>query len=524
MLYPSLDPNERFRDRRESTRRRKRRRRAVVAGILLLAVLALAGGMTLAGKGGKAGADAGTQAASHAPTALQVAARPRPLPVEVRGVHVTAALASIPGKLAEYEALTKYGLNTIELDVKDEGGEIGFNPSGVALARKTGAVRDYYDPHKVAREMHRKGIYLIGRVVVFQDPYLARARPDMAIRRPDGSIWATSAGLEWVNPYDRRVWDYAVSVAAAAARAGFDEIMLDYVRFPSDGDVGAAVYPGRTSVPKGRLVANFAAYAQQRLAPLGVRVSTALFGLSATRDMGIGQRRARRDGVPHADRLQARDSRQRRAARAVGPGLELQARAGNAADPRGAAPGGQGLPPLERLRDLHEERARTAVLTSGAVAGLGYAGSDGCHAHDRAPHRDSRASLPGDRGARETRDRASLARPPRDLCRASRERDDHRRRRQRLRRLRRGRRRRERRTRPSAHRRGGRRAGGPLPPHRFHRRPLRAGGIAGRAPLRPRSDLRRNACGLLQRRHGGGRERRQARPPAHRAGGRDRLR
>jgi hypothetical protein len=289
MLYPSLDPNERFRGRRESARRRKRRRRAAVAGILLLTVLALAGGMTLAGKGGKAGAGTGTQAASHAATALQVAVRPRPLPVEIRGVHVTGALASIPGKLAEYEALTKVGLNTIELDVKDEGGEIAFNPAGVALARKAGAVRDYYDPRKVAREMHRKGIYLIGRVVVFQDPYLARARPDMAIRRPDGSIWATSAGLEWVNPYDRRVWDYAISVAAAAARAGFDEIMLDYVRFPSDGDVGAAVYPGRTSVPKGRLIANFAAYAQDRLGPLGVRVSTALFGLSATRDLGIGQ-------------------------------------------------------------------------------------------------------------------------------------------------------------------------------------------------------------------------------------------
>ena len=291
MLYPSLDPNERFRSRRQSARRRKRRRRAAVAGILLLTVLALAGGMTLAGKGGKASAGAGTQAASHAAESLQVALRPRPLPVEIRGVHVTAPLASIPGKLAQYEALTRYGLNTIELDVKDEGGEIAFDP-GVALARKSGAVRDYYDPRKVAREMHKKGIYLIGRVVVFQDPYLARARPDMAIRRPDGSVWATSAGLEWVNPYDRRVWDYAISVAQAAARAGFDEIMLDYVRFPSDGDVGAAVYPGRTSVPKGRLIASFAAYADDRLSPLGVRVSTALFGLSATRDMGIGQ-------VPH---------------------------------------------------------------------------------------------------------------------------------------------------------------------------------------------------------------------------------
>jgi len=288
MLYPSLDPNERFRDRREASRRRKRRRRAVVAGTFLLTVLALAGGMTLAGKSGKTGTGTGMQAASDAAATLQVALRPRPLPVEIRGVHVTGALASIPGKLAEYESYTKYGLNTIELDVKDEGGEIAFDP-GVPLARKAGAVRDDYDPRKVANEMHRKGIYLIGRVVVFQDPYLARARPDMAIKRPDGSIWATSAGLEWVNPYDRRVWDYAVSVAAAAARAGFDEIMFDYVRFPSDGDVGAAVYPGRTSVPKGRLVAGFANYAHERLAPLGVRVSTALFGLSATRDLGIGQ-------------------------------------------------------------------------------------------------------------------------------------------------------------------------------------------------------------------------------------------
>ena len=68
------------------------------------------------------------------------------MPVEVRGVHVTGALASLPGKLDEYVGLTKYGLNTIELDVKDEGGEIAFPPGGVPLARKTGAVRSYYKP------------------------------------------------------------------------------------------------------------------------------------------------------------------------------------------------------------------------------------------------------------------------------------------------------------------------------------------------------------------------------------------
>jgi hypothetical protein len=289
MLYPSLDPNERFRARRDAVRRRKRRRRAAVAGLLLLVVLALAGGMTLAGKGEQRPSRAGGQAAAAGKAQIQVVVRPRPLPVEVRGVHVTGALASLPGKLDEYVSLKKHGLNTIQLDVKDEGGEIAFAPTGVALARKTGAVRDFYKPAQVAKLARRKGVYLIGRVVVFQDPYLARARPDMAVRTRGGGIWETTQGLAWVNPYDRRVWDYAVSVAAAAARAGFDEIMLDYIRFPSDGDVGSAVYPGKTSERKGEVISAFVAYAKQRLAPLGVRVSTAVFGLSATRDMWLGQ-------------------------------------------------------------------------------------------------------------------------------------------------------------------------------------------------------------------------------------------
>ena len=96
MLYPSMDPNERFRARRDAVRRRKRRRRAAVAAILLIGVLALAGGMTLAGKTEQNGTARFT--VDVADDAVVVAARPRPLPVEVRGVHVTGALASLPGK------------------------------------------------------------------------------------------------------------------------------------------------------------------------------------------------------------------------------------------------------------------------------------------------------------------------------------------------------------------------------------------------------------------------------------------
>ncbi len=259
-------------------------------GVVLVVLAGLVGGMTLARKSERKR----SQPLPTITTSLQPAAspkrEPRPLPVEVRGVHVTGALASLEGKFDAFVAYKKHGLNTIELDVKDEGGIVNFIPADVSLARKSGAARPYYKPREVIAKARAKGIYMIGRVVVFQDPVLASARPDLAIKRTDGSVWATGEGLAWVNPYDRRVWDYNVSVAEAAARAGFDEIMLDYVRFPSDGDVASAVYPGRTTQARGRLIADFVAYAKRRLDPLGVRVSTALFGLSATRDMGIGQR------------------------------------------------------------------------------------------------------------------------------------------------------------------------------------------------------------------------------------------
>ncbi len=292
MLYPSMDPNERFRARRSQERRRKRFRRAAAFAVALAVVIALAAGMTLAGKSGGERGAATPEAAASDPTpapAPATAARPRPLPVEVRGVHVTGALASLPGKLEEYAGYTRYGLNTIELDVKDEGGIVNFRPSSVPLAQRIGASRQHFKPREVARLARRHGVYLIGRVVVFQDPVLARARPDLAIRTPEGGVWQTSGGLAWVNPYDRRVWEYAVAIAEAAGRAGFDEIMFDYVRFPSDGDLSRAVYPGRTTQKRKQLITDFVAYASRRLEPLGVRVSTALFGLSASRDMGLGQ-------------------------------------------------------------------------------------------------------------------------------------------------------------------------------------------------------------------------------------------
>jgi hypothetical protein len=284
-IVSDVDYAELRRQRRELRRRQVRRRRLTALGILAaLAVVAIFGLTRLFT--GSSGASVNLAPVSGAVPATMFRT---PLPEEIRGVHITGPLMSLPGKFAQYLALKRDGLNTVEIDLKDESGNVSFVNGAPAIARHDGAARAYFDPRRVAEQAHKAGIYVIGRVVSFEDPITAVAHPELAIHRSDGSIWTTSGGLGWLNPYSRKAWRYDVDVAVAAAKAGFDEIQFDYTRFPSDGDLSIIRYPGAHPQPMKQTIAAYLRYAVSRIHPLGVRVSADVFGLSATRDLGIGQ-------------------------------------------------------------------------------------------------------------------------------------------------------------------------------------------------------------------------------------------
>ena len=282
-----MDPNERFRQRRADARKRKYRLRRTIAlaALIVIAALIALGATVIAGHGSSGHKNAASTTEAAKPK--KKAVKRTPLPDQVRGVHVTMALANEPGKLDEY--LKIKGLTALELDVKDENGKVGFLMPASTLARKVGAAQPYYKAGVAAGKARKAGIYLIGRVVTFEDPTLTAARPDLAIRTTSGGVWTNNAGLGWANPYDKRVWDYVVWIGEAPRSAGFDEIQFDYVRFPSDGPIENAVFPHKVDEPMGWTIARFVALCVERLQPLGVRVSVDVFGLSATHDLGIGQ-------------------------------------------------------------------------------------------------------------------------------------------------------------------------------------------------------------------------------------------
>ncbi len=84
---------------------------------------------------------------------------------------------------------------------------------------------------------HQKGIYVIGRLVMFQDSYLAKTRPYLAIRNKNDDMCFSGRKAwqrYWVDMASDEVIDYNIGIAKTGIDMGLDEINFDYIRFPSD--------------------------------------------------------------------------------------------------------------------------------------------------------------------------------------------------------------------------------------------------------------------------------------------------
>lgn len=189
------------------------------------------------------------------------------------------------------ELANRSELNSVVIDIKDYSGYIAYD-SNIPEAETYKTEKHYIkDIDGLINKLHANNIYAIARITVFQDPVLARARPDWAVKNKySGGTWYDRNGLSWINPAASASWDYFASIAQDASGHGFDEINFDYIRFPSDGDMGAIVFPGwNGKEPKVEIIGKFYKYLRQKLP--GVRLSADMFGFVTTHtdDLGIGQ-------------------------------------------------------------------------------------------------------------------------------------------------------------------------------------------------------------------------------------------
>lgn len=211
----------------------------------------------------------------------------------VRGVHLTAWVAgSGKDRRLFLDKAAGTMVNAVVVPVKEYDGKV-YIP-GVASAAELGTARIAIpDPSALVSDIKARGMRAIARVVVFKDDTLARRRPDWAVMDEGGGVWKNKKGVAWVDPYRREVWDYNLDVALTAAKAGFDEVQFDYIRFPSDGDTRRCRYSNvnHSSATAVAALEEFMTLARRKLDAAGVGVSAAVFGLTTTArdDMGIGQ-------------------------------------------------------------------------------------------------------------------------------------------------------------------------------------------------------------------------------------------
>ncbi|MFI5777569.1 putative glycoside hydrolase [Nocardia sp. NPDC051570] len=211
----------------------------------------------------------------------------------MKAVHVTAhAWTYDPMREGVLDLARQGRINTVQLDIKDEDGIVGYD-SQVPLARESGAVEKLYDAPAVLRQLHDLGLRVVGRIVAFRDPIVAdwawhTGHQDWVIQDPSGNPYSSRYGpIAFTNFAHPAIRDYNIALAVEAARLGFDGIMYDYVRRP-DGPLSAMAFPGLTDNPNAS-IADFLRQSRDPVHDAGAHLSAAVFGIAVNRPDEIAQ-------------------------------------------------------------------------------------------------------------------------------------------------------------------------------------------------------------------------------------------
>lgn len=163
-----------------------------------------------------------------------------PLPSQVKAIYMTSCVAGTPSFREKLVTLMKETeINSVVLDIKDYSGTISFRPENPDwLPAWENARCGARDMREFVASLHDNGIYVIGRITVFQDPFHAERYPHLAVKRLDGnSVWHDGKGLSFIDVAAKEYWDHIIDLAVDSYNLGFDELNFDYVRYPSDGNM-----------------------------------------------------------------------------------------------------------------------------------------------------------------------------------------------------------------------------------------------------------------------------------------------
>lgn len=217
-------------------------------------------------------------------------------PEFVRGIYLTAWTA---GEKDKRDALIKLvndtEINAMVIDIRDTGTvfwRTGIKDIEESKAQQVAVTK----PEELMDLLEKNKIYPIARIACFLDDYVTVKYPERAVQTTEGKIWRDRAKHAWLDPYNKKNWEMLANLATFAMDLGFQEIQLDYVRFPSEGKVAGTVYPAKKDWPDkdvvpGDVIVAFANHIREKVKTRKLEISADVFGIisSGNFDQGIGQ-------------------------------------------------------------------------------------------------------------------------------------------------------------------------------------------------------------------------------------------
>lgn len=210
-----------------------------------------------------------------------------------RGLYFTGPYVRRFGVEGIIRSLTQANLDAAVIDLKDDQGRVLFDTHVPLLVGSRSPMLG--DVRALVARLKAVGIYTIGRIVCFNDPIVPRAHPERAILdgrpRRAGQPWVSwGTGNTFLDPTNPDNHALIRDLAVEAAALGFDEVQLDYVRFPVDRGTAYAVFSHeRQGARHWEYLASMLRMVDEAIhVPLGVDI----FGVSALRvgdPAGLGQ-------------------------------------------------------------------------------------------------------------------------------------------------------------------------------------------------------------------------------------------
>jgi len=163
-------------------------------------------------------------------------------PIHMRGLYLTEneIIGSNFNNLLQQ--ISEAGLNTIVFDAKDMSGNVFIDIEDYPQLQYTKASLSY-NIAELVNLLHTQGFYTIARVVQFYNMATAIQHPKLRVPAKNGGYWQEIEGKpRWLDPSNPFVQGELLEIIDIVASTGVDEVQLDYVRFPTDGDLKQAVF------------------------------------------------------------------------------------------------------------------------------------------------------------------------------------------------------------------------------------------------------------------------------------------